>query len=294
MKTLWQATKEAVKSFLQDDAVILAAALAFFAMLSLAPLLVLLVTIGAYIGPENQQQIVHHVQAALGPPAGDALQHMLDNAKAHKVAATWSAVVGIVSVLVGATIVFAHLQASLNRAFHVRTKTGLITGWFYKRGLSLLMVIGIGVLLVASLVLSSIVAALSPDVAILSNTTDFLLSLVLFMLVFALMYKTLPDVHIAWKDVWIGSLITAVLFVTAKWLIAKYLAHQVAASVYGAAGSLFVLLLWAFYSGIVILFGAELTQAYTECCGTPVQPNQFAEWDDAAARKHAAKNAKPQ
>ncbi|HPD47758.1 MAG TPA: YihY/virulence factor BrkB family protein [Anaerohalosphaeraceae bacterium] len=279
MTRLWQANKQALMSFLRDDCISLAAALAFFSMLSLAPLLVLLVTAGAYIGRDNQARIVDRVQSALGPPAGDALQQMLANAEAHKVAATYSAVIGITSVLIGATIVFGHLQKSLNRAFNVRTKTGLIAGWFYKRGLSLLMVIGIGILLLASLVISSVLSALSDRIPVLAGRTDFLLSLVLFVLAFALMYKTLPDVRIAWRDVWIGSLITALLFVIAKWAIATYLARQAVASAYGAAGALFVLMLWAFYSGIVILYGAELTKAWTECCGTPLEPNQFAEWD---------------
>ncbi len=279
MKVLWEALKAAVIAFMQHDAVVLAAALAFFAMLSLAPLLILLVTIGVYTGQDYHQLLVNEVKGALGPAAGSALEQLLDNARAQRVAATWSAVIGVGSVIVGATIVFAHLQKTLNRTFNVRTSTGFIFSWFYKRALSMLMVFGIGVLLVASLVVSSVLSAIFENEG-LYDAVDLLISLVMFIVIFAMMYKILPDVRIAWRDVWVGGFITAMLFVAAKWATARYLAHQAAASIYGAAASLFIVLLWAFYSGVIILFGAELTKAYTEFCGTPTQPNKFAEWDD--------------
>jgi len=279
MTSLWQVLKAAVKAFLRHDAVVLAAALAFFAMLSLAPLLILLVTVGVYVGQEYHQLIVDAVKDAVGPAAAGALAQLLDHARAQTVAATWSAVIGIGSVIVGATIVFAHLQRTLNRTFNVRITTGFIFGWLYKRALSIVMVFGIGILLLSSLVVSSVLAAVFPEGAV-CDVCDQVISLLMFIFIFALMYKVLPDVRIAWRDVWIGSSITAFLFVSAKWATASYLARQAATSIYGAAASLFVILLWAFYSGVVILFGAELTKAYTDCCGTPVQPNKFAEWEE--------------
>lgn len=285
IKTIKQTLKGAVRAFAKDEAILLAAALAFFTVLSLAPLLILLVTLGAYLGEETVQGIVEQVQASLGSTAGDAIEQMLANAKRQKVAATWSAVIGIATIMLGAAAAFVHLQKSLNKIFNVQTKAGYVTAWLYKRALSLLMVIAVGILLVVVPVLSSVLTWVFPEVPILSRGIAPLVSLVLFLLIFTIMYKVLPDVRIAWKDTFIGAFITAVLFLVAQWLISFYLSRKGTLSVYGAAGSLFLLLLWTFYTGIVVLFGAELTQAYTECCGSEVKLNKFAQWDETAPKK---------
>lgn len=285
MKKVWCSLKDSVKGFAKDEVFIMAAAMAFFAMLSLAPILILLVTVGGMLGPEMQQQIVDRIQTAMGPQAGDVVGQLMEQAKAQRVEMTVSAIGGLVATLFGATAVMAGLQKFLNDIFGVQLKKGFIFNWLYKRLLSLLMLIGIGILLVGSVVVSSMIGNLMPQGGWVAPVVNLIVSLLLFTLVFMVMFTVLPDVVISWKTTFIGGFVTAILFVAGQYGISKYLAAKGVSSVYGAAGSLVILILWIFYTGIIILFGAEVTRAYLRCFDKKLEPNKFAEWQPSEEKE---------
>jgi len=285
-RALWQTPRKGLWNFFVDDSFTLAAALAFYAILSLAPLLVLLLTILGFLGSDTQQRIIDQTKYLIGPQASRGVDLLLSNAKAQHVEATASAIIGIVVLLVTGTTVFAQLQYSLNRIFNVRTKRGIVKEWFYKRAVSLLMVAIMGAVVMGSIVAGSIIAFLFPDLGGLWRLVHLGISLVVFTLIFIVMFRVLPDVTITWRDTWVGGTISGVLFVAGNRGISLYLAHSTVGSVYGAAGSLVVLLLWIFYSALIALLGAELTQAYGACCGKEIVPTHFAEWDPDAAKSH--------
>ena len=188
-------------------------------------------------------------------------------------------------LFIGASGVFAQLQSALNTVWNVRVKPGAgIWEFVRKRLLSFGMVLSIGFLLLVSLIISTVVSAISKlDVQFISNFTpawqiiNLLVSFSLITLLFAFIYKYLPDVKIGWKDVWVGAIITALLFILGKYLIGLYLGRSSLGSAYGAAGSLIVFLAWVFYSAQILLFGAELTQVYTRRYGSKIRPVRHAE-----------------
>jgi membrane protein len=286
LRTVGIALKQAALGFLSDNVFTLAAALAFYAMLSAAPLLVLLTTVLGFLSEPMRQRILEQANSLVGPDASQGVALLLEHARARHVDATISAVAGLGIVVLTATAVFAQLQYSLNLIFNVRTKRGYVTGWFYKRLLSLLMVIAMGIVLVGSVIISSVVDALFSGRGPLLPTANLLSYLVVYTLVFVIVFKVLPDVRISWGDTWVGGSITAVLFLGGEYGTSMYFAHRAVQSVYGAAGSLVVLLLWVYYSALILFFGAELTQAYGMCCGKEIVPTRFAEWDPEAAKAH--------
>lgn len=288
MKKIWCSIKSAFKGVMQDDMLTMAASLAFYAMLSLAPMLILLVTVGGLLGPQTQERLVSRIQTAMGPQAGGAIGQLIEQASAKRVAMTFSAIAGLVVTLVAATAVLGHLQRFLNRIFEVHMKKGFVFKWFYKRLMSLLLLIGIGILLVASIVVGSIVSGMDWRIPWLPQVVSLAVNLVLFTLIFMIMFTVLPDVKISWKSTFIGGLITAVLFLIGSWAISFYLGQKGVSSVYGAAGSLVVLLLWIFYSGVIIMFGAELTESYLRCFDRRLEPDKFSEWNQDSSRGRLA------
>lgn len=285
LRTVRIALKHAAGGFLSDNAFTLAAALAFYAMLSAAPLLVLLTTALGFLSEPMRQRIMEQANSLIGPDASQGVALLLEHAQARHVDATVSAIAGLGAVVLTATAVFAQLQYSLNLVFNVRTKRGYVTGWFYKRLLSLLMAIAMGIVLLASVIISSVIDVLFGQGPRLF-AANLLSSLIVYTLVFVIVFKVLPDVRISWGDTWVGGVITAILFLAGEYGTSMYFAHRAVASVYGAAGSLAVLLLWVYYSALILFFGAELTQAYGLCCGKEIVPSKFAEWDPKAAQTH--------
>lgn len=263
-----------------------AASLAFYAMLSLAPILILLVTIGGLVGEDTQQKIVERMQSAMGPQAGGAIEQLLQNAKAKPMAMTFSAVAGILMTLIAATAVMGHLQKFLNHIFEVHLKKGFIFRWLYKRFMSLLLLLAIGILLLLSVAAGSILSGMRWQNPWLPQVISLGVNLLLFTLIFMIMFTVLPDVSISWKSTFVGGLITAILFILGSWGIAMYLGRKGVSSVYGAAGSLVILLLWIFYSGVIVLFGAELTESYLRCFHRKLAPDKFSEWDQNSERFH--------
>jgi membrane protein len=285
-RAIWQTPKKGILDFFRDDSFTLAAALAFYAMLSLAPLLVLALTVLGFLDTGLQQRIIDQTKYLIGPEASQGMDLLLRNAKAQRVEATTSAIIGLVVVLVTSTTVFGQLQYSLNRVFNVRAKRGIIRGWLYKRAMSLLLVGAIGITVAGSIVVSSAISLAFQGRGPLLDLVNLAISVVVFTLIFIVMFRVLPDVTITWRDTWVGGAISGVLFVLGEYAIGKYLAYSGFGSVYGAAGSLAVLLIWVFYSALIVLLGAELTQAYGACCGKEIIPNDFAEWDPDAAKSH--------
>lgn len=285
-RAIWQTPKRAIAGFLKDDAITLAAALAFYAMLSVAPLLVLALTILGFLGESTQQRVIQQTENLIGPQASQGMQLLLTNAKAQRVEATTSAIIGLIAVILSATTVFGQLQYSLHRIFNVRTKRGFLKGWLYKRAMSLLMVFAIGAVIVGSIVASSVISFVYQGSGPAAQIINLVVSFVVFTLIFVIMFRVLPDVKITWKDTIVGAVISGLLFVLGEYAIGKYLGSSGTSSVYGAAGSLVVLLLWVYYSSIILFLGAEMTEAYAYCLGKEIVPNDFAEWDPEAAKTH--------
>jgi membrane protein len=260
----------------------LGAAVAYYTVFSLAPLFIIAVSIaGLVFGREAAQgQIFEQLRALIGETSAAAMQDVVESANSKPATGVLAAIVGIVALIIGASGVFAQLQASLNAIWRVESKPGRgIWGLVQDRILSFGFILIVGFLLLISLILTAIVAFIGtwfggfvPGVEMLIQILNAILSLAIITLLFAMIFKFLPDVEIAWRDVWIGALITAALFTAGKEILGLYLGKSGVASSYGAAGSLIVLLLWVYYSAQIVFFGAEFTKAYANRFGTRVRP----------------------
>jgi membrane protein len=247
------------------------AALAFYTIFSLAPVLVVVIAVaGALFGADAVRgQIYREFQALMGPDTARFVQGVLQSAARR--GSGLAAVLGTATLLLGASAVFVQLQESLNIVWAVAPRPGAaFTTLLRKRLLSFALVLGLGFLLVVSLVLSAALTAFGSFVerrlalpVNLLTVGSGLLSFLLVMLLFAMIYRVLPDVELSWREVWTGGAVTALLVVVGKALIGLYLGHTSIASTYGAAGSLVVILLWVYYSSLVFLFGAEFTRVHS-------------------------------
>ncbi|HKV12403.1 MAG TPA: YihY/virulence factor BrkB family protein, partial [Thermoanaerobaculia bacterium] len=277
--------KESFKEWKEDGALQLGAALAYYTIFSLAPMLLIAISVaGLVFGREAAQgELVGQMRGLLGQQGAEAIQTMVANAGKHS-SGVIGTILGIVTILFGATGVFTQLQTSLNRIWDVEAKPSKgIWGFLRTRILSFGMVLGIGFLLLVSLVISAAIAAMDtyvtglfPGAEVVIGIVSAVIGLGLITLLLAMIYRFLPDVKIAWKDVWTGAVITAVLFLIGKILIGLYLGNSSVASTYGAAGSLVVLLLWIYYSSQILFFGAEITQVYASRYGTGIVPSEHA------------------
>ncbi|MCX6046770.1 MAG: YihY/virulence factor BrkB family protein [Chloroflexi bacterium] len=261
-----------------DNATRLAAALAYYTLFSIAPILIIATAIaGLVLGRESVQgQLVHQIESYVNDPNTAALvQTMLKNASAPKTN-IFATVVGIVVLLYGATNVFSELKSSLNLIWDVPLEpTQGVRDIIVNRFLALVTVMISGFLLLLSLVISTIIAAGQewvniywPGMGMLTQVTNFFFFFFVTLFVFALIYKFLPDIKIVWQDVWIGAVATTLLFSIGRFLISLYLSHSTIQSTYGAAGSLAALLLWIYYSAQIFFLGAEFTQVYGRTKGS--------------------------
>ena len=271
MKRIWALIKPAYRQWSDHNAPKMGAALAYYTVLSLAPVLVVLVSLmGFVLGPKAAEgRIVGEIQEMVGPSGAQAIQTVLANSN-HPASGLISTLLSLVMLFVGASGVFTELRDSLNTIWDApaRKNVGL---WrtIRERALSFGMVLVIGFLLLVSLVVSAAAAALGkfastllPIPAVALEGINFLISAAVITVLFALIYKVLPDVFIAWSDVWVGAFATAVLFTLGKFSLGLYIGFAGVGSVYGAAGSLVVMLVWVYYSAQIFLFGAEFTRAY--------------------------------
>ncbi|WP_392530538.1 YihY/virulence factor BrkB family protein [Nostoc sp. C117] len=285
----WQAIlqlfQETFKEWSEDKASRLAAALAYYTIFSIAPLLIIVIAIaGAVFGEEAARgQIVGQIQGLVGKGGAEFIQTAITNANKPQTGAMAS-IISIVVLLLGATGLFTELQDSLNTIWEVKAKPGRgINNMIRLRFLSFAMVLGIGFLLLVSLVISTALAALStyfsnliPGIDFVWPIINFILSFAITTFLFGLIFKVLPDVKIAWSDVLIGAILTSFLFSIGRFLLGQYLGNGSFGSAYGAAGSLVVILAWVNYAAQILFFGAEFTQVYSRRHGSGITPTKNA------------------
>jgi membrane protein len=284
LKDVWDVIKSATSASLTDRVPRMGAALAFYTAFSLSPLLVIVVAVaGLIFGPDAARgQIAEQVSGMVGEQGGKFVQDILANASNEPGSGVGAMLISFALLLFTASGVFVELQDALNNVWGVAPKPNRgLWGIVRDRLLSFGMVLVVGFLLLVSLVVSAGLSALSRlaglgDVGLTAGTVNFVVSCVVVTVLFALIYKVLPDAKIAWSDVWVGAALTSVLFTLGKALIGLYLGRATIGSAYGAAGSLAVLLLWVYYSGQILLFGAELTRAYADRFGRRIRPAENA------------------
>lgn len=279
---IWQLTKQAAADWSQDNATRLAAALAFYTMLSLAPLLIIAIKVTGILFKEDavKGQVYAYVHNVAGEKAAAAAQDMVANASVagSGVVAT---IISIMVLVFSASGVFGELQGSLNTIWEVKPKPD--RGWMdiaKDRLFSFAMVMVVAFLLLVSMIVNTVISAISTriagDVAWLWQVINFAISILVITGMVALMFKYIPDANVEWRDVWYGAAATAVLFTIGKFLLGWYLGRATTTSVYGAAGSLVGLLLWVYYSTLIVFFGAEFTQAHGRV-SHPIAPTENAQ-----------------
>lgn len=252
------------------------AALAYYTAFALAPLAILVVGFVSLIVEQNQARTAFVAQIAgmVGKDGGAAVEAILAHSAQHG-SGIWAAIVGFVVLLLGASGVFSELQDSLNTIWEVPPQSRRWLALIRSRLLSFAMVLALGFLVLVSLLLSAFIAALgnymktrAPGLDVVWEWANSLVSVVIVTLLFAVLFRALPDVKVAWRDVWIGSAMTAVLFTLGKYLLGVYIGHSAFASAYGAAGSLIIVLVWVFYSAQIFFFGAEFTRTFAQTHGS--------------------------
>jgi membrane protein len=278
--SLWELTKGTLSSWMDVNAPRLGAALSFYSVLAVAPLLVLCIGLaGLVFGQEAAQgQVAAQVQNVVGAQGGQVIQTLLAESS-RKSSGIIAASVGLLMLLFSASGVFGELRDSLNLVWGAKSASGSgIIGMIKYRFFSFAMVLGIGFLLLVSLLLNAAIAAAEkffggylPLPGPVLHLINFLVSLVAVTVLFALLYKVVPDVHIEWQDVWIGAAVTALLFSIGKFLIGLYLGKASVGSAYGAAGSLVVFLVWVYYSAQIFFLGAAFTHEFSERHGSRAQ-----------------------
>jgi len=293
LKPAWKLLKTIFIKWLEDDPFQSAAALSYYTLFSLAPLLIISIAVaGFFFGREAaQNQIVSTIQGLIGQESAQAVQAMIQNASQRPKTGMISTLFGGIILLFGAGGVVGQLQTSLNLIWGVKAQSDSgLRDFIRKRFISFAMVLGVGFLLLVSLAVSAFISGVTQfisslfgGVAVIAHLLDILISFGFVTLLFAMIYKFLPDVQIQWKDVWVGAALTSVLFTIGKFLIGVYLGTSGVTSVYGAAGSLITILLWVYYSALIFFWGAEFTQVYSSQYGSGIVPAANAESIAAAA-----------
>lgn len=266
-------------AWVDDRASSMGAALAYYTLFSLAPLLLIAVSVaGLVFGEEAARgELYDQLVGLVGSASARTVQDMLESLNVPQ-KSVLGTLIGLAVMAVGATTVFAELRSAIDhiwRAPKAPPSSGIFS-WLRVRLLSLGLVLGIGFLLMVSLIVSAALSALSrwaapwfgQDVLPVASALNLIASLLFVMALFAMLYKWLPHVHLAWRDVWIGAAATAILFTAGKWLIGLYIGRSGVASVFGAAASLVVLMLWVYFSAQIFLFGAEITSVYAHRHGS--------------------------
>lgn len=287
VKSVWRLVKDTVVQWIEDQPFQLAAALSYYTLFSLAPLLIVVIAIAGFAFGHDaaQERIAETMQGLVGPESAQAIQSIVKNASRRPETGLLSSVIGIGVLLIGAGGVVGQLQTSLNTIWGVAPKPGQgIWGFLHQRFISFAMVLGIGFLLVVSLAASAVLSAFTQfagrwlgDNAVLVHGFDLVISFAFVTALFSMIYKLLPDVRIEWRDVGVGAALTSLLFTIGKILIGLYLGTSGVTSAYGAAGSLITVLLWVYYSSLIFFLGAEFTQVYARDYGSGVIPAENAQ-----------------
>ncbi|SFB83327.1 membrane protein [Algibacter lectus] len=282
LKELPSLIKETYTSWMADDPFRLSAIVAYYTVLALPALLVIIINvIGAIWGVEIVQgQVTDEISAALGKDAASAIENIISETQ-NSESNFLSTVIGIGTLLFGATGVFYQLKISLNEIWKIKTNPNAkIWKIITDRALSFAFILVIGFLLLVSFIVTAAISALNsyirdalPDVLLyIAYVLDFTLSVGIISVLFALMFKYLPDAKIKWRTVWIGAILTAILFVVGKLLLGIYFGQADPGSTYGAAGSIVLILLWVSYSSLILFFGAEFTYVYAKRYGKGIEP----------------------
>lgn len=274
-----QTTVRAFRAFNSHNTMQLAAALAFYTTLSLAPLVIVLMWILSLMHVGGAEHLTREVENLIGKAGADVVAAIIDNSKEGRSIRGVAGVISIAMLMFSASGIFSELQGSLNRIWDVEAKPGLgLRGWLRKRLASFAMLGVIAFLLLVSLAASaavSLVARWSSE-GLLLHVLSIAASIAVYALLFGTVLKVLPDVRVPWRDVVTGAVVTSILFSVGKTAIALYLTRAAVGNAYGAAGSLVVVLVWVYYSSIVVLFGAELTEAWAYLRGRRFLPNRYA------------------
>lgn len=278
--------KDTIQGFSEDRAMKLSASLSYYTIFSLAPLLLLLISLaGAIFGREAiQGEVFGQINGLLGNEAAAQIQEIIKNMELSG-KTTMAVIIGAVTLLIGATSVFGEIQDSINIIWKVKAKPK--RGWLKlikDRLLSSSLIVGLGFLLIVSLVVNGAVLALNeilqsyfPDVAlILFQVLNVVISFVVITILFGVIFKVLPDAKIAWKDVRMGAFFTACLFMLGRFLIGMYIETTSTGSAYGAAGSIIVILVWVYYTAAILYIGAEFTRVYADFIGAKIEPASYA------------------
>ncbi len=283
-KNFFVLIKDSGVHFINDDVLKYSASLSYYTIFSVAPMLIMAISIGSIIFGRAaiEGHLFEEINSIVGNEAALQIQDMLKHTTLRKnnVLAT---VVGVMVFIIGATGVFGEIQSTINKIWGLKAKPkkGLVK-YLVNRLLSFAMVVSIGFLMVVSLLASTIIGILNaklntylPDTTFIIVIVNNSVALFIISLLFAVIFKYLPDSVVKWKDAWVGSLFTSLLFLLGKYLIGIYLASSSSASAYGAAGSVIILLLWIYYSSILLYFGAEFTKLYALKHGHGIHPNKF-------------------
>lgn len=283
-KSAGKIARETVSEFFDDNALRLSAALAYYAVFSLGPLLMIIMGVASLVfgATAVKEELQTQLSGLIGPEAAGLINTMTSaKEEAQSLTAT---IIGVVALLFGATGLFGQLQDALNTIWEVKPKPGRgVWGFIRTRFLSFAMVLGIGFLLLVSMVLSTVLQLFSktleqwlqiPEPAF--QLLHYAIAFSVITALFAMIYKVLPDVTVQWRDVWVGAIGTALLFSLGKYGISAYLAKSASASAFGAAGALVIVLLWVYYSSVILFFGAEFTQVYAAHRGAKILPSKNA------------------
>ena len=281
--------KQSVDDFIDDDAPTMAAALSYYTVFSLPPLIVLLfVLLGAVLDPQDIQGSVEgQIRGLMGPEGGEQIRAIIANADRPGSGNVIAAVIGIVALVLGATGVFGQLQAALNRAWEVGPDPaqGGLKSFLVKRVFSLGMVLALAFVLLVSLVLSAALSAFGDSLGRflpdglsepVLQAINVVVSFGVITLLFAAMFKVLPDAKVAWRDLWVGAAVTALLFTIGKFALGLYLGRSNPGEAFGAAGALALMLVWIYYTSMIVLLGAEFTQIWADRRGQGITPERGA------------------
>ena len=258
-----------IKKFSADDVLTLSAALAFYLVLALAPLILLLLTITSVIGPSAQQTVLRQVESILGPTGRQIASSVIGNSMAGT-ESTIAIIITAVILVFSASGVLLQLQSSINKIWEVQESEEDAEGWLAKRIYSVLVLVILLILSIGSIIAAGIVRQ-NFQLGFSANLLQLAASFVIFSIIFAVLFRIVPDVEVKWKDSWVGGIVTAALIALGQFAIGVYLSHVSTGSAYGSAGSLVVLLIWIYYSTIVFFLGAEFTYAYAQKYGSGVR-----------------------
>jgi membrane protein len=289
-KGIWNLLKASVSEWSKDKSPRLGAALSYYTIFAMPPLFMIAIFMASLVfDPASvRTQMFSEVGGLIGQKSAEAIQAaMTAQYETHK--GLVASVIAIVTLLVTSTGLFIELQDALNTIWGVEVKPGSgVTGFIRIRLMSFAMVVGIGFVLLVSLIVSAALAAFSkyvndlfPGVGILSVVVSDLVAFGVITVLFAMIFKVLPDVKIGWRYVWVGGAVTSLLFTLGKFLLGLYLGRSTTISAYGAAGSVVLILLWVYYSAQILFFGAEVTKVYANRFGARVQPSAHAQWVSA-------------